>query len=340
MNNEIDLKKYDIHTDLVLDTIENNSLDIKSNTYSFDNVKVTSIDIDKSTSKLTNKKEGNYITIEFDDVTDTSNRQKVIEIFTKELNKILINYDKSSLLVVGLGNEKSTPDSLGPKVLENILVTRHLHLLDEQLDKNILMTSKISPGVMADTGIETLDIISSVASKIKPSLIIVIDALSASSISRVNKSIQISNTGIHPGSGIGNMRKEISYNTIGIPVIAIGIPTVVGSSIIVYDTIDYLFKHISYIKDNSAKNKLVFNRYNYIDKIKDKDLTYDEKKELMGLMGELSNTDRINLIDEVLNSLNYNFIVTPKEIDFQIDKLSQILSKGINNIIYNKISLE
>lgn len=340
MDNEIDLKKYDIHTDLVLDTIENNGLNIKSNTYSFDNVKVTSVDIDKATSKLTNKKEGSYITIEFEDITDTSNRQKVTEVFTKELDKILSNYDKSSLLIIGLGNEKSTPDSLGPKVLENILVTRHLHLLDEQLDKNILMTSKISPGVMADTGIETLDIISSVASKIKPSLILVIDALSASSISRVNKSIQISNTGIHPGSGIGNMRKEISYDTIGVPVIAIGIPTVVSSSIIVYDTIDYLFKHISYIKDNTAKNKLVFNRYNYMDKIKDKDLTYDEKRELMGLMGELSDTDRISLIDEVLGSLNYNFIVTPKEVDFQIDKLSQVLSKGINNIIYNKTSLE
>lgn len=340
MDNEIDLKKYDIHTDLVLDTIENKGIDIKSNSYNVDNIKVTSVDIDKDISKITNKREGSYITIEFDDVTDTSNRQKVTEVFTKELDKMLSSYDKSSVLIIGLGNDKSTPDSLGPKVLENILVTRHLYLLSERVDKNILMTSKISPGVMADTGIETLDIISSVAGKIKPSIVLVIDALSASSISRVNKSIQISNTGICPGSGIGNMRKEISYDTIGVPVIAIGIPTVVSSSIIVYDTIDYLFKHISYIKDNSAKNKLVFNRYNYMDKIKDRDLTYDEKRELMGLMGELSDTDRISLIDEVLGALNYNFIVTPKEVDFQIDKLSQVLSKGINNIIYNKNPLE
>ena len=168
---------------------------------------------------------------------------------------------------------------------------------------------------------------------IKPSIILVVDALAASTIGRVNKSIQITDTGIHPGSGIGNMRKEISLDTIGIPVIAIGVPTVVGSSIIVYDTINYLFKHISYIKDNEYKNKLVFNRYNYIDKIRDKDLSYEEKKEVMGLMGELSDNDRISLIDEVLNSLNYNFIVTPKEIDFQIDKLSQVISNGINNII-------
>lgn len=336
MNNEIDLKKYDIHTDLVLDTIENNSLNIKSDTYNIDDIKVTKVNVDAATSKIINKKEGDYITIEFNDVTDITNREKVTEIFTKELEALLSKYDKSSILLVGLGNSKSTPDSLGPKALENIIVTRHLFLLNESVQDNILKTSKITPGVMADTGIETKDIISSIVKEIKPSLILVIDALAASTISRINKSIQITNTGIHPGSGIGNMRKEISYNTLDIPVIAIGIPTVVGSSIIVYDTINYLFKHISYIKDNESKNKLIFNRYNYLDKIKDKNLSIEEKKEVLGLIGELSDTDRISLIDEVLNSLNYNFIVTPKEIDFQIDKLSQVLSNGINNIIYQK----
>lgn len=336
MNHEIDLKKYDIHTDLVLDTIENNSLNIKSNTYNIDDIKVTKVNIDEDNSRIINKKKGKYITIEFDDVTDTSNREKVTKIFTKELEDILSNYDKSSILVVGLGNSKSTPDSLGPKVLEDIIVTRHLFLLNTNVEDGILKTSKISPGVMADTGIETKDIISSIVKEIKPSLILVIDALAASTISRINKSIQITDTGIHPGSGIGNMRKEISNDTIGIPVIAIGIPTVVGSSIIVYDTINYLFKHISYIKDNESKNKLIFNRYNYLDKIKDKNLSTDEKREVLGLIGELSDTDRINLIEEVLNSLNYNFIVTPKEIDYQIDKLSQVISSGINNIIYQK----
>ena len=261
------------------------------------------------------------------------------KVFEDELKTILSNYDKSSILVVGLGNAKSTPDSLGPKALEDIIVTRHLFLLGNP-EESILKVSKIAPGVMADTGIETQDIILSIAKKTKPSLIIVIDALAASTISRINKSIQITDTGIHPGSGIGNMRKEISNDTLGIPVIAIGIPTVVGSSIIVYDTINYLFKHISYIKDNSSKNKLVFNRYNYLDKIKDKNLSTEEKKEVLGLIGELSDTDRISLIEEVLNSLNYNFIVTPKEIDFQIDKLSLVISSGINNIIYDKKSVK
>ena len=332
MNHEIDLKKYDIHTDLVLDTIENSSLSIKSDTYNIDDIKVTKVNVDEETSKILNKKKGNYITIEFADVTDTTNREKVTKVFEDELKTILSNYDKSSILVVGLGNAKSTPDSLGPKALEDIIVTRHLFILGNP-EENILKISKIAPGVMADTGIETQDIISSIAKKTKPSLIIVIDALAASTISRINKSIQITDTGIHPGSGIGNMRKEISNDTIGIP-------TVVGSSIIVYDTINYLFKHISYIKDNSSKNKLVFNRYNYLDKIKDKNLSTEEKKEVLGLIGELSDTDRISLIEEVLNSLNYNFIVTPKEIDFQIDKLSLVISSGINNIIYDKKSVK
>ena len=129
MNHEIDLKKYDIHTDLVLDTIENSSLSIKSDTYNIDDIKVTKVNVDEETSKILNKKKGNYITIEFVDVTDTTNREKVTKVFEDELKTILSNYDKSSILVVGLGNAKSTPDSLGPKALEDIIVTRHLFLL-------------------------------------------------------------------------------------------------------------------------------------------------------------------------------------------------------------------
>lgn len=336
MGHEIDLKKYDIHTDLVLDTIENSNSNIDSSTYNVGDIKVTRIDIDEDSSKLINKRIGKYITIEFDDVTDSDNRDKVTKVFTNEISNILSMYDISSILIVGLGNVKSTPDSLGVKTLEDIVTTRHLFLLGEEVDENICMTAKICPGVMADTGIESIDIIKSISDKIKPSVIIVVDALCASSIDRVNRCIQLTDTGICPGSGIGNMRGEVSYDTIGVPVIGIGVATVLGSSTIVYDTIDYLFKHISYIKDNEAKNRLVFNRYNYIDKIKDKNLSKEERISVMGIIGELSDTDRVNLIEEVLNSLNYNFIVTPKEVDFQIDKLSLVLSKGINNIIYNK----
>ena len=137
-------------------------------------------------------------------------------------------------------------------------------------------------------------------------------------------------------SGINsNMRKEISYDTMGIPVIAIGVPTVVEASVIVYDTINYLFKHISYIKDNQSKNKLIFSRSNYVDKIKDKDLNLEEKRDILGMIGELSDTDKKSLIEEVLTSVNYNFIVTPKEVDFVIDKLSMIIGDGINKCLHD-----
>ena len=146
MNHEIDLKKYDIHTDLVLDTIENSSLSIKSDTYNIDDIKVTKVNVDEETSKILNKKKGNYITIEFTDVTDTTNREKVTKVFEAELKTILSNYDKSSILIVGLGNAKSTPDSLGPKALEDIIVTRHLFLLGSP-EESILKVSNIAPGV-------------------------------------------------------------------------------------------------------------------------------------------------------------------------------------------------
>lgn len=338
MNNEIDLKKYNIRTDLVIDTIENIKHDIKTDVYEKDNIKVTKVKVDNLSSKLLNKKEGNYITIEFDDVTDSNNKENVINIFTSELKNMIesLNLDKDySVLIIGLGNEKSTPDSLGPKTINNVLVTRYLYLLNEKVEKGIREVSALSPGVMATTGIETKEIISSITSTINPSLVIVIDALAASSISRVNKSIQITDTGIHPGSGVGNKRKEISFNTLNIPTIAIGVPTVVESSTIVYDTLEYLFKHISYIRDNQNSNKLVFGRKKYLDKIKDKELSNSDKRKVLGLLGELNDADKKSLINEVLNSLDYNFIVTPKEIDFLIDKLSEVISKGINNALHD-----
>ena len=342
MNHEIDLKKYNIRTDLVLDSIENSKSNIKSNGYEKEGIKVTKVEVDDSSSSLLNKKKGKYITIEFDDVTDSGNRDNVKEIFTNELKSMIdgLKLDNNyTVLVIGLGNEKSTPDSLGPKVINNTLVTRYLYVLGEDVSDGIRCTSGISPGVMANTGIETVDIISSLVDKIKPDLVIAVDALAASTISRINKSIQITDSGIHPGSGVGNMRKEISFDTLGIPVIGVGVPTVVSSSIIVYDTIEFLFKHISYIKDNQNKNKLIFSRKNYLDKIKDRDLSNEEKINLMGLLGSLSEEEERGLINEVLNALSYNFIVTPKEVDFLIEKLALVISEGINNTLH-KISVK
>lgn len=338
MNHEIDLKNYEIRTDLVLDSIENKSINIDKSVDNYDKIRVTKVFVDDENSELLGKKKGNYITIEFDDITDTGNKNKLEEVFTDEFKSMLLKLNINSddtCLIIGLGNDKSTPDSLGPKVVSKILVTRYLFVLGEDVSDGIRDVSAISPGVMASTGIETVDIVSSLVNRIKPSFVIVIDALAASSMERVNKSIQITDTGIHPGSGVGNKRKEISYDTLGIPVIALGVPTVVESSIIVYDTINYLFKHISYIKDNQNMNKLILNRINYVDKIKNMDLTNEEKIRISGLLGELSDNDRQSLIYEVLTSLNYNFIVTPKEIDFFIDRLADVLSSGINKSLHN-----
>lgn len=337
MSHEIDLKNYDIRSDMVLDSIENRSITIDRDINEYDKIRVTKVTVDKENSELLSKKEGNYITIEFNDFTDTDNKNKLIKVLEEEFRNMLVKNNivlSDSCLIIGLGNDKSTPDSLGPKVISNINVTRHLFVLKENVANGVRCVSALSPGVMASTGIETFDTISSLVKEIKPSFVIVIDALAASSIERVNKSIQITDTGIHPGSGVGNMRKEISFDTLGIPVFAIGVPTVVESSIIVYDTINYLFKHISYIKDNKNKNKLILNRYNYLSKIKDKDLSVEEKRDVSGLLGELSDNERKSLIYEVLSSLNYNFIVTPKEIDFLIDKLTYIIAISINNCLH------
>ena len=192
---------------------------------------------------------------------------------------------------------------------------------------------------MGNTGIETSDIIKSIVNTIKPKFIITIDALASSSINRLNKTIQMTDTGIHPGSGIGNSRKEINKDTIGVPVIAIGVPTVVESSIIVNDTIKYLLKHISYIKNNFSKSKLTYTKFgNYLDKIKNSDLSQEEKKEILGMIGELSEEDKLSLINEVLTSINYNLMVTNTEIDYLILKLSEIIANSLNNALHRQIS--
>ena len=181
--------------------------------------------------------------------------------------------------------------------------------------------------------------ISWIINKIKPKFIIAIDALASSSIDRINKTIQLTDTGIHPGSGIGNNRKEISFETVNIPVIAIGVPTVVESSIIVSDTIYYLFKHVSYIKNNFDTNKLIFNHNkNYIDKIKKEEMNKKEKEHLSGIIGTLSEEEKLSLTREVLNSINYSMIVTPKEIDFLIDNLSEVIANGINKSLHKEVN--
>ena len=321
----IDLSKYHLRTDLI---IENN--EATHNTEILEGIEVTS-----------SYKDGNYITISFEDITNYESREKVGKVLEKVLKKILKQNnikEDDECLIIGLGNIKSTPDSLGVKVINDILITKHLFKFGS-VKEGIRKVSSFTPGVMANTGLESSNIIKAIIKEEKPKFVIVIDALASLSIDRINKTIQITDTGIHPGSGIGNNRKEISQNSVGVPVIAIGVPTVVSSTTIVYDTIEYLFKHISYIKDNESLNKLTFTKSkNYKNKIKDKKLTFEEQNTLLGLFGSLNNLEKRSLINEVLTDINLDLIVTPSEIDFLIDKLSNIIANAINNSLHTSVS--
>ena len=332
MNKEVDLSKYQIRTDLAIDYVSEKTtlVGVNYKTSTINGIKITSVKLNKENAL--NKKKGKYITLEFKDVTDKDNKEKLLKTLTLVLKKIL-KLDKTSFgLIVGLGNDKSTPDSLGPLVINDIIVTNHLYLLNE-MSSNFKRVAAINPGVMGETGIETSDIIESIVNKIKPDYLIVIDSLASKSIERLNKTIQITDTGIHPGSGIGNKRKEISIDTIGIPVIAIGVPTVVDASVIVSDTINFIYKNYAFNKEymNDPKSKLTFNNVNYLDKKIKEDKK--DKENLLGLLGTLNEEELQKLVFEVLNPIGYNLMVTPKEIDFVIENLSTIISKSINNCI-------
>ena len=332
---EVDLSKFNIRSDLI---IENNSKDYIENSYQDKDILVDYIKLEENNALK--KKKGDYITISFQDITDSNNYKRVLKVFIKELKRILelSNIKKDDkCLIIGLGNNKSTPDALGYETLKNIIVTRHMYLLGD-VDDNYRNVSILEPNVLGNTGIESKDLIMGVVKETKPDFIIAIDSLAAFNIDRIQKTIQITNTGIHPGSGIGNNRGEISKETINIPVIAIGIPTVVSSAVIVNDTLNYLMKKISYHKNNFDKDKLIpKNNINYLKE--KKELTKEEKEKLLGLVGSLNENEMKELIFEVLNPIGYNLIVTTKEIDIIIEKLGKLLGDGINSSLHKNINL-
>lgn len=342
MKHEIDLKNFEIRTDLINESLEKledkSGITIKN--YKNLDIEVEEVFVNFDASKRTNINEGNYISFLFDDVTDSTNRKNLIEIFRKVFKDFLkkknLSTDKSCL-IIGLGNKESTPDALGPKVVDQILVTRYVDKV-APIDKEYRVTSAFAPGVFGTSGIETADIVLKLTEIIKPDFLIVIDALKAMNVNRVNRTIQISDTGIAPGSGIGNKRKEISEKTIGIPVIAIGVPTITDASIIVSDTIKYLYKKLSYTEENIDNPVNKFKRdqdINYLEK-EGKELTKEEKIKILGLVGSLEEEDVRKLIYEVLEPIGYNLMVTVKEIDFIIKELTEVLSKSLNLSLHDK----
>lgn len=273
-------------------------------------------DIEISRVKITNeegekalaKPIGNYITLDVKNMktADDEKIEEIAEAVANELRDVIGKHikDTEDILVVGLGNLEVTPDSLGPKVISHIEITRHiLEYMPKLMPADTRPVSAISPGVLGTTGIETMEILKGIVENIKPKLLIVIDALAARSIERISSSIQIADTGIVPGAGVDNKRKEISQKTLGIPVIALGIPMVVDLASITNDCIDLFIENL--------QQKAMSNEY--LNELKEKD-NYEE-------------------IKEALIPRDYNMIVTPKEIDILIENMSKIVSKGINKAL-------
>lgn len=204
------------------------------------NVMVTRVKIEtENGAKSIGKPIGTYLTLEAPDmvIPDEGSHREISEVLSEQL-RTLISRDTESVLVVGLGNREVTPDALGPEVIGNLYITRHLLKEYGQYafpEKKVASISGIVPGVMAQTGMETLEIIKGIIHETKPQLVIAIDALAARSVKRLGRTIQLADTGINPGSGVGNHRKGLNKETLGVPVLAIGVPTVVDAATIVYD---------------------------------------------------------------------------------------------------------
>lgn len=271
-----------------------------------DNIKVSRVKITNSKGEeALGKPIGTYVTIDVKKLKMAGEEeiQKTSEVLTDELKKIVEMHvnNQEDILIVGLGNIYVTPDALGPKVINEIDVTRHIiKYLPQYVDEGTRPVSAISPGVLGTTGIETVEILKGIVENIHPKLLIVIDALASRSIERISSTIQISDTGIVPGAGVGNTREEISENSLGIPVVAIGIPTVVELATLVSDGIDI-----------------------FIDRLQ-------EKAESNEYLNKLQQNDKYEEVKEALNVGDYNMIVTPKEIDDLIENMKDIVARGIN----------
>ena len=333
---EINLSNFSLRTDLIIDNFKDIDNEYYKKKIVSKDIYVENIDI-KDDNNIYNKKKGLYKTITFKDITDKDNFNLVLNTFIDEFKEMLKQNnikENDKVLIIGLGNVNSTPDSLGPKVLDNILVTRHLFLLGD-VEEGYRNVSILCPGVTGTTGIETKDTITAIVNTTNPDFIIVIDALATSSIERLNKTIQITNSGITPGSGVNNSRLSISEETINKKVIVIGIPTIIDSSVIVTNTIKYMLKKFSYDKNNinNKKDKL---KYKIDYKDYEKDLTEEDKEYLLGIVGTLTDEELMKLVIEVLNPIDYNFMVTPKEIDFLIEKMALLIGKGLNKSLNRK----
>lgn len=283
-----------------------------------DSYTVTRIKVLNKEGSLNIKKPvGTYITLDVPKLnkTDEDLKDEISQALAKEIKGIAKTKEDTKILIVGLGNWNITPDALGPKVVERVLVTRQFFVnYNKEIDETVANVAALSPGVMGITGIETGEIIKGVVEKVRPNLVIAIDALASRKMDRVSTTIQLSDTGINPGAGVGNNRMELNERTLGVPVIAIGIPTVVDAATIVNDTLDLIIESLK--KEAEVGSDF-----------------YD-------LLSQISSEEKYSLIQEVLNPYMKNVIVTPTDIDAVVDDLSIIVANGLNMALHPGIDLK
>lgn len=283
-----------------------------------ENIQITHVKIlNEAGSQSMGKPIGNYITIEAAKMkeNDVACHEEIMKILAENISKLANMKEQSLVLVVGLGNWNITPDALGPKVISKILVTRHLlESLPEEIDESVRAVAAISPGVMGITGIETGEIIQGIVEKLKPDVIIAVDALAARKFSRINSTIQMSDTGVNPGAGVGNKRMALNKETLGVPVIALGVPTVVDAATLINDTMDRMLEQmIEHTQEGS---------------------------EFYKMLHSLDSDEKYQLIIDILNPYAGNMFVTPKEVDAVVDRLANIIANSINIAIHPGITME
>lgn len=290
-----------IRTDLALETTERfaeenteiRGVEVTEHYNEEKDIRTTAVKIvTENGAKIMGRPQGTYITIEAPNLSasDEDYHREISEEISRHVCQLLNLQKEQSILVVGLGNSRITADSLGPLVIENLRMTRHLireYGLQGMDHETMHQISGIIPGVMAQTGMETAEIVEGIVSETKPDVVIAIDALAARSVRRLNRTIQITDTGIHPGSGVGNHRNGLTEENLHVKVIGIGVPTVVDAATIVQDSMSHL-----------------------LDALEE-----EEQKEFL---------------DEMIAPNLYSMFVTPKDVDETVKYLSFTISEGLN----------
>ena len=312
------LEKYSVRTDLALEEkerFESDHVEIQGVILEEDydkekEIRITRVKIEtEKGARAMGKPVGTYITMEAPNmaVPDEEYHREISEELAKYIKELIkIEKEDYVVLVAGLGNRQVTPDALGPHVVDNLAITRHIvkeygkYAMGEDA---VHMTSAIVPGVMAQTGMETLEIIKGIVKETKPDLVIAVDALAARNSKRLNRTIQIADTGINPGSGVGNHRNGITEETIGVPVIAIGVPTVVDAATIVNDTMENLIAALE---------------------------TSETLKGVGVVLQGYNATEKYELIKELISPHLNGMFVTPKDIDETIKRIGYTISEGLN----------